>query len=66
MDAVYTSGSWMDEDSYDNLKVSQVIRNQVFKNLRFVNGDERKVLTTNLRRKIRRYYNMVSVTKMQI
>ena len=56
----------MDEDSYDNLKVSQVIRNQVFKNLRFVNGDERKVLTTNLRRKIRRYYNMVSVTKMQI
>ena len=51
MNDVYASGRWMDEDSYEVMKVRQVIRNHVFKNLRFVKGEGRKALTTNFEKK---------------
>ena len=33
IDAVYPSSSWIDEDPYEIMKVRQLIRNHVFKNL---------------------------------
>ena len=41
IDAVYTSSSWIDEDQYEIIKVRQVIRKHVFKNLKFVKGEGR-------------------------
>ena len=39
INAVYSSGRWMDEDPYEVMKVRQVIINHVFKNLKFVKGE---------------------------
>ena len=39
INAIYSSGRWMDEDPYEIMKVRQVIRNHVFKNLKFVKGE---------------------------
>ena len=41
----------MDEDPYEVMKVRQVIRNHVFKNLKFVKGEGRRALTTNFEKK---------------
>ena len=38
IEAIYASGSWMDEDPYEITKVRQVIQNEVFNNLKFIKG----------------------------
>ena len=38
-EAVYLSGQWQDEDEYEINKLRQVIRNHVFKHLKFVKGE---------------------------
>ena len=51
IDVVYASGSWMAEDSYGIMKVKELNRNHVFKNLKFVKGEGRRALTTNVEKK---------------
>ena len=51
IEAVYASGSWMDEDTYEILKVRQLIRDHVFKILKFIKGEGQKALTTNFEKK---------------
>ena len=41
----------MDEDEYETMKVRQLIRNHVFKNLKFVNGEGRRTPTTMIEKK---------------
>lgn len=39
---IYLSGQWKDEDEYEITKSRQVIRNHIFKHLKFVKGDGTK------------------------
>ncbi len=36
---IYLSGQWKDEDEYEITKLRQVIRNHIFKHLKFVKGE---------------------------
>ena len=36
---IYTSGQWKDEDEYEITKIRQVIRNHIFKHVKFVKGE---------------------------
>ena len=55
INAVYASGSWMAEDSYGIMKVKELNRNHVFnhvfKNLKSIEGEGRRVPTTRVEKK---------------
>ena len=36
---IYLSGQWKDEDEYEIIKLRQVVRNHIFKHLKFVKGE---------------------------
>ena len=38
-ETVYLSGQWKDEDEYEITKIRQVVRNHIFKHLKFVKGE---------------------------
>ena len=38
-EATYLSGQWQDEDEYEITKLRQVVRNHIFKHLKFVKGE---------------------------
>ena len=45
---VYTSGRWKEEDLYEVLKVKKVIRNHIFKHVKFCKGEGVKFMSNNL------------------
>ena len=44
---IYLSGQWKDEDEYEITKLRQVIRNHIFKHLKFVKGEGTKPHSKN-------------------
>ena len=42
IDAIYLSGQWDDEDEYEIKTIRQVIRNHIFKHVKFVKGEGTK------------------------
>ena len=42
LEDVYNSGQWKDEDEYEIAKIRQVIRNHIFKQVKFVKGEGAK------------------------
>ena len=42
IDAIYLSGQWTDEDEYEVKKIRQVIRNHIFKHVKFIKGEGAK------------------------
>ena len=59
IEAVYSSGQWKDEDEYEVAKIRQVIRNHIFKHVKFVKGEGGKPCLNNTnqpnRKKILQY-----------
>ena len=39
IDAIFLSQQWIDEDEYEITKIRQVIRNHIFKHVKFVKGE---------------------------
>ena len=39
IETVYSNGQWKDEDEYEIAKIRQVIRNHIFKHVKFVKGE---------------------------
>ena len=39
IDAIFLSNQWKEEDEYEITKLRQVIRNQIFKHVKFVKGE---------------------------
>ena len=48
---VYSSRRWQEEDQYEVLKVKQIVRNNIFKHVKFVKGEGYKNITSDLERK---------------
>ncbi len=66
-EAIYLSGQWNDEDEYEITKLRQVIRNHIFKHLKFVKG-EGTIPCAKRDRKSKKSisYYLVCVTRDQI
>ena len=48
---VYSSRRWQEEDKYEVQKVKQIVRNNIFKQVKFVKGEGYKNITNNVERK---------------
>lgn len=48
---VYSSRRWQDEDTYEVQKVKQIVRNNIFKHVKFVKGEGYKNITNDVERK---------------
>jgi len=48
---VYASRRWQEEDKYEVQKVKQIVRNNIFKHVKFVKGEGYKNITNEVERK---------------
>ena len=48
---IYLSRRWQEEDKYEVQKVKQIVKNNIFKHVKFVKGKGYKNLTNNVERK---------------
>ena len=65
-EATYLSGQWQDEDEYEITKLRQVVRNHIFKHLKFVKGEGSIPCAKQDRKSKKISYYSVCVTKDQI
>ena len=48
---IYSSCRWQEEDQYEVQKVKQIVRNNIFKHVKFVKGEGYKNITSDAERK---------------
>lgn len=54
LDEVYSSRRWQEEDKYEVQKVKQIVRNNIFKHVKFVKGEGVQNVNSNVERQNRK------------